>query len=228
MKHALVLAATFSLAAQDGDLFDRYRRIAIDFGGLTRYGSENTEIRTPPSVVFFGDDITENWKPFFPGKPYLNRGIAGQTTAQMLVRFRQDVIALNPKLVVIQGGANDFLGHTGPATQGTISENIMSMVELAKFHGIGVVLASVTPVCDCPKRWTTVLTPGRLLGLNEWLRDYAKKSGAVYLDLYSQLADGRRMKAEWTVDGLVPNADGYARLRAAAEQAIAPALPPRP
>src|SRR3954454_8501933 len=114
------------------------RRLLTDFGGLTRYGSENTELRAPKAgenrVVFLGDQITENWPEakFFPGKPYLNRGIANQTSAQMLVRFRQDVIALKPKAVVIQAGSNDLAGLTGPTTEPMVGENLMSMVELAK------------------------------------------------------------------------------------------------
>ncbi|HTM50273.1 MAG TPA: SGNH/GDSL hydrolase family protein [Bryobacteraceae bacterium] len=209
-----------------------YIRLLSDWGGLTRYGSENTELRPPgpgvDRVVFLGDDITEMWgrgkSKFFPGKPYLNRGIAGQTTPQMLVRFRQDVIGLKPKVVVIQGGSNDLAGYSGPATEGTISENIMSMAELAKAHGIRVVLASVTPVCDCVKNLTERRPPGKIIGLNGWLKGYAASSGSVYLDYYSALAQGRAMKRELTGDGLLPNDAGYALMAPLAEQAIAQAL----
>jgi lysophospholipase L1-like esterase len=175
-------------------------------------------------VVFFGDEITERWKEFFLGKPYLNRGIAGQTTPQMLVRFRQDVISLKPKVVVIEGGTNDIAGMTGPATEGTMAENFMSMTELAHLHGIRVVLASVTPVCDCFTRQTLRRTPGRILGVNGWIKDYAARSGSVYLDYYSALAEGRSLKKELTVDGLLPNDAGYRVMAELAEKAIAQAL----
>jgi lysophospholipase L1-like esterase len=154
----------------------------------------------------------------------LNRGIKHQATPQMLVRFRQDVIALKPKVVVILGGANDFAGFAGPATEGTISENIMTMTELAKLHGIKVVLASVTPVCDCFQILSARRPPGRIIGLNGWLKGYAAKVGAGYADVYSVLAQGRNMKQELTVDGLIPNAAGYALMAPVFEKAIAEAL----
>ena len=207
-------------------------RLLSDWGGLTRYGSENTELGPPAPgvnrVVFLGDEITERWgrgeAKFFAGKPYLNRGISRQTTPQMLVRFRQDVISLQPKVVVIQGGSNDLAGYAGPATEGTISENFVSMTELAKANGVAVVLASVTPVCDCYQTLTARRPPGRILGLNRWLKDYAAHSGSVYLDYYPALAEGREMKKERTVDGLLPNDAGYEAMAPLAEQAIANAV----
>ncbi len=206
------------------------RMLMADWAGLTHYGSDNTEL--PPAgdgrVVFLGDDITERWgasgTPFFRGKPYLNRGIARQTTPQMLVRFRQDVIALKPKVVVIQAGSNDLAGFAGPITENMAGENFMSMNELASVNGIQVVLASVTPVCDCFGNVTAVRPPGRIIGLNGWLKRYAASSGAVYLDYYSALAEGRAMKREYTVDGFLPNEAGYAVMSALAEKAIAEAL----
>ncbi|HXB73853.1 MAG TPA: SGNH/GDSL hydrolase family protein [Candidatus Acidoferrales bacterium] len=216
------------------------RHLLADWAGLTRYGSENTEVRPPAAgenrVVFLGDDITEQWgqagrlaagKPsarFFPGKPYLNRGISGQTTAQMLVRFRQDVILLKPKVVVILAGANDLAGMMGPATEGTMAENFTSMVELAKANGIRVVLASVTPVCDCFTNQTRLRPQGKIISLNGWIRDYAAKSGSVYLNYYAALAAGRDLKKELTSDGLLPNDAGYGVMAPMAEQAIAQAL----
>ena len=207
-------------------------RLLSDWGGLTRYGSENAELGPPAlgidRVVFLGDEITEMWgigkAKFFPGKPYLNRGISHQTTPQMLVRFRQDVISLKPKVVVIQAGLSDLAGYAGPATEGTISENFMSMTELAKAHGIQVVLASLTPVCDCFKNLTERRPPGKIIGLNGWLKSYSAQNGFIYLDYYSALADGRAMKKELTVDGLIPNDAGYERMAPLAEQAIAQAL----
>jgi lysophospholipase L1-like esterase len=207
-------------------------RLLSDWGGLTRYGSENADLGPPAPgvdrVVFLGDEITEMWgrgeAKFFSGRPYLNRGISHQTTPQMLVRFRQDVISLKPKVVVIQGGSSDLAGYSGPATQGTISENFMSMTELAQAHGIRVVLASVTPVCDCFKILTDRRTPGKIIGINGWLKDYAAQTGSVYLDYYSALVEGRAMKKELTVDGLIPNDAGYKAMASLAEQALAQAL----
>ncbi len=211
---------------------DFARHLLIDWAGLTRYGSENTELKSPAPgqnrVVFLGDQITEGWgegeEKFFPGKPYLNRGIANQTTPQMLVRFRQDVISLHPKVVVIQGGTNDLAAVIGPMTEGTMAENFMSMVELAKVHGIRVVLASVTPVCDAYKKQTGLRPQGKIIGLNGWIRDYAAQSGSVYLNYYSVLANGRDFKKDLTSDGLVPNDAGYRAMAPLAEKAIAEAL----
>jgi lysophospholipase L1-like esterase len=211
------------------------RKLLTDWGGLTRYGSENTELPplkpTENRVVFLGDQATENWgrghAKFFPGKPYLNRGIGGQTTPQMLVRFHQDVVSLKPKVVVIEGGTNDLAAVMGPMTEGTIAENFMSMVELAKANGIRVVLTSVTPVCDCFTKQTGLRPQGKIIGLNGWIKDYAAKSDSVYLDYYSALADGRNLKKEFTVDGLVPNEAGYGVMTPLAEKAIADALAKR-
>ena len=207
-------------------------RLLSDWGGLTRYGSENAELGPPAPgvdrVVFLGDEITEMWgsgkAKFFPGKPFLNRGISHQTTPQMLVRFRQDVISLKPKVVVIQAGSSDLAGYAGPATEGTIAENFMSMTELAKAHNIQVVLASLTPVCDCFRNLTERRPQGKIIGMNGWLKSYAKQSGSVYLDYYAALADGREMKKELTVDGLLPNDAGYELMAPLAERAIAQAL----
>ena len=208
------------------------KKILTDWGGLTRYGSDDTEV--PPvkpgenRVVFLGDQVTENWgrgdAGFFPGKPYLNRGIAGQTTPQMLVRFYQDVIALKPKVVVIEGGTNDLAAVMGPMTEGTMAENFMSMVQLAKANGIRVVLASITPVCDCFTKQTGLRPQGKIIGLNGWIKQYAAKSDSVYLDYYSALADGRNLKKDLTVDGVVPNDAGYSAMAPLAEKAIADAL----
>jgi lysophospholipase L1-like esterase len=209
-----------------------YRHLLSDWGGLTRYGSEDSEIKPPAPgedrVVFIGDQITEFWGRgrgrFFPGRPYLNRGIGGQTSPQMLVRFRQDVIALKPRVVVIQAGTNDIAGVTGPGTRGTLSDHITSMAELAKANGIGVVLASITPVCDCTERQTDLRPQARIADWNEWLKRYASASGAVYLDYYSALAEGRNFRKDLTADGLLPNDAGYAVMSSLAEQAIRAAI----
>jgi lysophospholipase L1-like esterase len=209
-----------------------YRHLLADWAGLTRYGSEDSEIPPPAPgedrVVFIGDQITERWgrgqAKFFPGRRYFNRGIGGQTTPQMLVRFRQDVIALKPKVVVILAGSNDIAGVTGPATLGSMSDHIMSMTELAKAHGIRVVLASITPVCDCTGPQTD-LRPQRKIGdWNDWIKGYAADSGSVYLDYFGSLANGRDFRKELTVDGLLPNDAGYGVMGPLAERAIAQAL----
>ncbi|MGH9666685.1 MAG: SGNH/GDSL hydrolase family protein, partial [Bryobacteraceae bacterium] len=222
-------------ATQMEQALEAYRRILLDWGGLTYYGSENSELHLVPGedrVVFLGDEITEEWgkgkAKFFPGKPYLNRGITRQVAAQMLVRFRQDVLDLKPKVVVIEAGTNDLARVMGPSSEATMGDEIESMVELAKLHGIRVVLASVTPVCNCFDPETTVRRPpGKIIGLNGWLKDYAKESGSVYLDYYSALAQGRAMRKDLTVDGLLPNDAGYERMAPLAEKAIAEALSKR-
>jgi len=208
-----------------------YRRLLSDWGGLTRYGSEDSELKPPAPgetrVVFIGDQITESWgrtSSFFPGRSYLNRGIGGQTSPQMLVRFRQDVIALKPRVVVIQAGTNDIAGVTGPGTRGTLSDYIMSMTELAKANGIRVVLASITPVCDCTTVQTDLRPPRKIAEWNDWLKGYATESESVYLDYYSSLATGSNFRKEFTVDGLLPNATGYAVMAKLADSAIERAL----
>jgi lysophospholipase L1-like esterase len=208
------------------------RRLLRDWAGLIRYGSENTEVPRPKPaedrVVFLGDEITENWgkgaAKFFPGKTYYNRGIAGQTTPQMLVRFRQDVIKLNPKVVLILAGSNDIASFVAPITQGMMAENIMSIVELAKANDIRVVLASLTPINDYTMKQSLVRPFGKIIGVNNWLKEYADQSGSVYLDYYSAMADGRNLKKELTDDGLLPNDAGYAVMAPLAEKAIAQAL----
>jgi lysophospholipase L1-like esterase len=233
----LLLLAGFA-AAQVVDLAPRVqaleqklaaqKRVLNDFGGLIRYGSEDAEIGTPKPgenrVVFLGDDITDLWgqgsAKFFSGKPYFNRGIVGQTTPQMLIRFHQDVVALQPKVVVIQAGVNDLL----VASEGVTAENFMSMVDIAKANGIRVVLASLIPVCDCYTKQTGLRPQGKIISLNGWIKDYAARSGAVYLDYYSALADGRNFKKELTGDGLFPNDAGYGVMVPLAEKAIAEAL----
>jgi lysophospholipase L1-like esterase len=207
-----------------------YRRLLADWAGLTRYGSENSELPPPRPgegrVVFIGDDATEKWAfaKSFPGKPYINRGISGQNSAQMLVRFRQDVVGLKPSAVVIQAGSNDLARMLGPGTRGTFSDNIMSMTELAQAHGIRVVLASILPVCDCHSDQTSLRSPVRLNDWNAWLQEYARTSGSVYLDYHAGLAEGRSFKPQLTTDGVLPNEGGYAVMAPLADRAIAEAL----
>jgi lysophospholipase L1-like esterase len=148
----------------------------------------------------------------------------GQNSAQMLVRFRQDVIGLKPRVVVIHAGTNDLARLLGPGTRGTFADNVMSMTELARANGIAVVLASLLPVCDCYTEQTARRSPVRLADFNEWLQEYAAASGAVYLDYFTALAEGRSFKKELTADGLLPNAAGYAVMAPLAAAAITRAL----
>jgi lysophospholipase L1-like esterase len=212
----------------------RVRVYMDDFGELKRYRAANAKLKPPAAgekrVVFFGDSITDMW-PFataFPGKPYVNRGIAGQTTSQMLVRFRNDVVALAPKVVVILAGTNDIAGNTGPISLEDIEGNFASMVELARAHGIRVVLSSVIPVHNYtpaseltyPRR-----PPEQIVALNKWMKDYAAASGCVYLDYAAAMSDDKRvLRRELADDGLHPNKAGYAIMAPLAEQAIAKAL----
>jgi lysophospholipase L1-like esterase len=215
-----------------------------DWPNLARYNEENKRVAPPAKseqrVVFMGDSITDSWDDpqfggFFPGKPYIDRGISGQTTPQMLIRFRPDVIALRPKVVVILAGTNDLAGNTGPMTLEDIEANLQSMAELATANGIRVVLASVLPVSDYEMRDGKRLTqtvrrpPEKILALNTWLRAFAKTHGHVYLDYFSAMVDLQGfLTNELSDDGLHPNAAGYAVMTPLAEAAIAASLKRRP
>ncbi len=201
------------------------RKLLWDWGGLNHYGSENSELPKPKPgemrVVFLGDEITQNWgSDFFSGKAYLNRGIERQSSGQMLVRFQQDVIAIKAAVVVIQAGLNDLLS----ATQGVIADNYISMVQLAKFNGIKIVIASVTPASTYYAGKRAIPPQGKIIGLNGWIKDYAQSTGCVYLDYYSALATGRDFNKTLTDDGLLPNAAGYKVMATLAEKAIAEAV----
>jgi lysophospholipase L1-like esterase len=207
------------------------RRIE-DFGGLNRYAKENAALPAAPSnrVVFLGDSITEFWgekSPFFPGKPYLNRGIAGQTTAQMLIRFRQDVIDLKPAVVIIQGGLADIAGFAGPSSLVEIENNLRSMAELAIFNHITPILVAEPPPADYPGR-TGPEPVTQIVALNEWVARYCASSHITCLDYYSALVGSNgQMKEGVSDDGVHPNEKGYAILRPLAEKAIADALKQR-
>ena len=240
----VVLSASFAFSqvpaaapAADGSKLqaevERQRKALLDWANLARYSAGNAAVQAPQPgedrVVFMGDSITDNWGrkygKFFPGKPYINRGIGGQTTPQMLIRFRPDVIALKPKVVVILAGTNDIAGNTGPSTLESIEDNLMSMAELAKVNGIKVVLSSVMPVCDYIRPQTVRRPPDKIRALNTWMRDYAASNGHVYLDYYpAMLDDSQMLKRELTDDGLHPNDAGYELIAPLAEKAIAAAL----
>ena len=187
-----------------------------------------------------GDSITDSWDDpkyggFFPGRPYIDRGISGQTTPQMLIRFRPDVIALRPKAVVILAGTNDIAGNTGPMTLEAIEDNLTSMVELAHARGIHVVLASLLPISDYEKNKdgqpiirTKQRPPAQIKALNEWMKNYAATNDAIYLDYYSAMIDDKGfLKEELSEDGLHPNQKGYDVMAPLAEKAIAMALKSR-
>jgi len=235
---AAVLVSAFALRAQDGAA-DRIQALErevrqqkhtlADYGGLNVYGSDDSEIRPPAKgedrVIFMGDQITQSWGPeFFSGKPWFNRGIPGQTTDQMLIRFRQDVIALQPKVVVILGGLNDIAGVHTPSSEQLVLDNLTSMTELAQANGIRVVLASLTPVCDCFAKGSRKLWQGRIAEVNELIEKYAHQRGAVYVDYYSALSREDDFKKELTKDGVLPNDVGYAVMGPLVSKAIAQAL----
>ena len=208
-----------------------------DWNQLGRYHSDNEKLKAQPAdpqrVVFLGDSITDGWKlaQYFPGKPYVNRGISGQTTPQMLVRMFEDVINLKPGAVLIYAGTNDIARNTGAETVEMVEENFEAMTELAQTHGIKVILCGVTPVADYgPRKMTDGRPPADILKLNAWLKQYAAKAHAVYADYYSALADEKGMLKEGiSRDGLHPNEKGYDLLvpvaNAAIHQALAEARP---
>lgn len=206
--------------------------LAQDWANIARFKNENAKLPAPAKaekrVVFMGNSITEGWlktRPsFFAGKPYVNRGIGGQTTPQMLVRFRADVINLKPALVVILAGTNDIAGNTGPSTLEMIKDNIVSMAELAKANGIKVILSSVLPVYDYP--WKPGLNPAEnIFALNIMLKDYALKNKLGYVDYFTPMVDSRKgLKIELGEDGVHPNEMGYLIMEPLVEKAITEAL----
>jgi len=258
----LVGVATFTGAPARAQLVDNYepprtgcclasqaKRLAEqlqDWNQLGRYHAANEELKKQPAaakrVVFLGDSITDAWKleESFAGKPYVNRGISGQTTAQMLVRTYPDVIDLKPAAVIILAGTNDIAQNTGPETITMVEENLMAMTELAQKHGIQVILCSLTPISDyapMPVGWgnppqtaegprrkliqSTGRPPSQIVQLNQWIKSYAASVGAIYADYFSVLVDEKGMlKEEYSDDGLHPNAKGYALMAAVAEAAI--------
>ena len=204
-----------------------------DWNQLGRYYADNQSLQQlppdPGRVVFLGDSITDGWMlaQYFPGKPYVNRGIGGQTTPQMLVRLFPDVIALQPAALLVFAGTNDIAGNTGPSTLTMIEDNLQAIAELAQAHGIKVILCSVTPVSDyTARRQTPERPPSDILKLNAWMREYAARANAVFADYYAALVDETGMlKQGFSGDGLHPNDKGYALLVPVAEAAIAKALP---
>jgi len=205
---------------------------AQDWANLNRFKKDNSVLPTPSAnenrIVFMGNSITESWSAlnpsFFEGKPYVNRGIGGQTTPQMLVRFRVDVIDLQPKVVVILAGTNDIAENTGPTTLEAIFDNIASMAELAESHGIKVVLTSVLPAYDYP--WRTGLHPNiKIPELNRMIKKYAQKQNFIYLDFFKKMSTKNNAFIEkYTYDGVHPNKEGYEFMGPLTEKAISKAL----
>ncbi|HVW76427.1 MAG TPA: SGNH/GDSL hydrolase family protein [Alloacidobacterium sp.] len=218
----------------DAKQIERMQSQLQDWPNLKRYQAENQTLQSPAAgeqrVVFFGDSITDGWgrRPetgtFFPGKPYINRGISGQTTPQMLVRFQQDVVHLHPAAVVILAGTNDIAGNTGPSTPQMIEDNFSSMAAIAKENGIKVIFASITPAGAYP--WKPGVQPvEEIREVNQWLRNFCAGNGYVYLDYYSAMSDAKgAMQPGISFDGVHPNAKGYAIMAPLAEAAIAQAL----
>ncbi len=203
-----------------------------DFANFARYRDANRALAAPAAterrVVFMGNSITEGWVPYFPamfpGKPYIGRGIGGQTTPQMVIRFHADVVSLKPAVVVILAGTNDIAGNTGPSTNEMIQDNMAAMTNIAKANGIRVVLSSILPVFDYP--WRPGLTPApRIVAINAWMKAYAAKVGAVYLDYHTAMKDDRAgLRAGLGDDGVHPNEAGYRIMADLAESAITAAL----
>ena len=227
-------------------VIDRMEGLLKRWPNFERYRADNAALPPPANgqkrVVFMGDSITDQWDDpawssgFFPGQPYVNRGINGQTTAQMLVRFRPDVLRLQPQVVVILGGTNDLASLFPEPALPVIRDNVTSMVELAQGNGIRVVLASVLPVNDYSKRPDGTVRPqvprhptASILAINEWIKSYAEEKGALYLDYHAAMVDERGwLKADLSDDGIHPNPKGYEVMAPLAARAIAAALTAKP
>lgn len=214
-------------------------RMYNDWPYLAKYREADKSLPAPAAgetrVVFMGDSITEGWGmkatgtsadrgEFFPGKPYINRGISGQTSPQMLVRFRQDVIDLKPKVALLLAGTNDIAENTGKSTQQEIANNIASMSEIARANGVRLVLCSVLPASEF--HWHMGLEPAaKIRALNAWMNEYAAKNGLVYVDYYSSMVNSEGgLKTELSPDGVHPNKAGYELMAPLAEAGIAEAL----
>lgn len=209
---------------------DKMKTKLADWAQLDFYRSQDASLPAPnpgeQRVVFYGDSITWGWAlgDSFPGRPYINRGISGQTTPQMLIRFQQDVVHLRAAVVIILAGTNDVAGNTGPETPEMIEDNFVSMAAIAKQSGIRLVIASILPAIAYP--WRPGIEPANeIRTMNDWLKDFCQRDGDIYLDYYTSLADAQGgMKPGLSKDGVHPTAAGYAIMAPLADQAIAQAL----
>ena len=238
MKYfSLILCAGFflfltpSIKAQKDSVKDELNQ-TNDWPNLRRYRNENAKISLPAAnenrVVFMGNSITDGWinasPEFFSKNNYLDRGISGQTTPQMLIRFRQDVIDLHPKAVVILAGINDIAGNTGPSSLEMIEDNLASMAQLAKANGIKVVMCSVLPAYSFP--WRPGIDPvQKIIDLNKWIKHFAEKNNLVYVDYYNAMVDERKgLQEKYSKDGVHPNEEGYRIMEPLVEKGISKAL----
>lgn len=227
VAHAQTVDTAQSATAKE---LDSARAKLADWPQLGRYGAEDARLPPPAAgekrVVFYGDSITDSWKlaDSFPGKPYVNRGISGQTTPQMLVRFEQDVVHLKPAVVVILAGTNDVAGNTGPETPEMIEDNFEAMAAIAKANHIQVVIASILPASAYP--WKPEVKPAATIrALNDRLKAMCAREGLAYLDYYTAMANAQGgLDPELAHDGVHPTAKGYAMMAPLAEKAIATAL----
>lgn len=238
-----MIAALFSCfgsqsAAQqptDKEIIDTYHKWSeqrLDWPNLAHYKEANALLGEPKEVevrvVFMGNSITAGWikqsPAFFSSNHYVNRGISGQTTPQMLLRFKQDVVHLRPEVVVLLCGINDIAENTGPTSLGMIEDNICSMVELARANDIKVVLCSLLPAIAFP--WRPQIKPmEQVKALNQWLADYTKKEGLPFVDYHAALADGQMgMPKEYAADGIHPTSEGYRIMEPLVQEGIAKAL----
>ena len=235
-------AFTISLAQQSAPKpspFEQWRASRIDvfmndFGELARYRAANDRLKPPAPgdsrVIFFGDSITDNWflEEYFPGRPYINRGISGQTTSQMLLRFQQDVVALHPAAVVILAGTNDIAGNTGPISVEDIEANYTSLAQLASANQIKLIFSSVLPVSNyAPQSQESFAArpPQKILALNQWLKLYCGAHGCTYLDYFDSMVDSHGLlQKDLADDGLHPNKAGYKIMSRLAEDAVQKAL----
>jgi lysophospholipase L1-like esterase len=225
IKHAVAQVATMEQMQKE---YQDWSKVRNDWPNFARYRADNAALAAPAAgenrVVFMGNSITDGWigasPEFFSANHYIDRGISGQTTPQMLVRFRADVVALKPKVVVMLCGINDIAGNTGPSTLEMIEDNIASMTEIAKANNIKVILSSVLPAFDFP--WKPGMEPaGKVIALNAWIKAYATRAKVNYLDYFTSLKDERNgMQARYSKDGVHPNKLGYSVMEPLAKKAI--------
>jgi lysophospholipase L1-like esterase len=224
MTTRLLLSAALALTFA-APISQVHAQASKDWPNLARYREANLTM-TSADVVFMGDSITDSWQSprfggFFPDKPYVDRGISGQTTPQMLLRMRSDVIDIGAKTLVLLAGTNDIAGNTGPITDEGIEANIATMAELARAHGMRVALCSILPVKAYP--WSPTLRPaGRVLALNAWMREYARKNGFTFVDYHAAMKDAEDgLPKSYSEDGVHPNVAGYAVMKRVLSEALA-------